>query len=316
MKTALKGAFLGGLCAVVIVSGVAGSLYVRGRNTHSRLFVESLSERMAPILAYLSTSAAENLHDRDTLSVVALPALGEQIEGVSFVTVTGEAIPDDGYVDYVWASSDPSLLQKTGGQSVRLGEIRLVDGLTVLEGELRHEIDAEAAAAVGELSERESELLGSIRALAARDEEAGTGELSTLIAEAADTAKEIASRLSPLGNSAEAMPRLEPRRIEELYLFYRPIVYRVRGDDRYFRGMVRVGVSTQALRTRLAEENRALARRCTLTGGIGSAVGIILALSIAVLLGRRKHGAAATAAAAPAAAAPAAAADLSESAPE
>jgi len=291
MKTALKGALLGGLCAVAIVSGVSGSLYVRGRNTHSRLFMESLSERMAPILAYLSTSAARSLHDRDTLSVVTLPGLGKQTGGVSFVTVTGEAIPDDGNVDYVWASSDPSLLQKTGGQSVRLGEIRLVDGLTVLEGELRREIDAEAAGAVGELSQRESELLGSIRALAAREGEAGTGELSTLITQAADTAREIASRLAPLGKSTDAMPRLDPRHIEELYLFYRPIVYRVRGDDRYFRGMVRVGVSTQALRARLAEENRALARRCTLTGGIGSAAGIILALLIAVLLGRRIKGA-------------------------
>ena len=284
MRQRLRTASIASLCAVAVVCGCTASIYYYVQGRDAKVHASGLVERMEPVMVFLASVAEERLRAEDEVGMSRIPDMVEGIEEIVYVTITGGAHPDDGDVDHVWASTDSSLVGKTAGQPLRLGEVRLVDELTVVEKELRSAIDEEAAAEVGVLSSRERELLDEVRRLAALEDEESREALGDLIALVARTALEIETRLGPIGSEMALAPPMEPRKLAERYLFYRPLVYRTRTDGRYFRGMIRLGVSASALNSRLTDSRRQLRRRCVITAGISAAAAVVLILGLALAL--------------------------------
>jgi len=88
----------------------------------------------------------------------------------------------------------------------------------------------------------------------------------------------MGSELQDIRGQARSFPPLDPRRppreLAASYLFYLPIVYRQRGEEVYFRGAVRLAVSTERLRAELASSQRRLLIRLAVIALAAAGLGL------------------------------------------
>ncbi|TFG65225.1 MAG: HAMP domain-containing protein, partial [Spirochaetales bacterium] len=119
-------------------------------------------------------------------------------------------------------------------------------------------------------------------------EEAGAAErLAQYQQEIAVLQTRVNSTLLRIGNKVGSVPEFNAEMLNPAstgYVFYKPIVYSRRGEDAYFRGLVRLGVSTERIITEIANSRINLLIRIGIITLIAIAMGVGGALLFSAIM--------------------------------
>jgi len=198
-----------------------------------------------------------------------------------FFTLTGPGLRDEGRFDYLWVSSDPQVASKTEGKefSGNYGEVRLQDQIAAQVDGLASEVNRAARSRVTGLVEETDRLLKEVAQAA--DDRARTRLLQDIL----DLGARIDTELQDIRGKARSYPSLDPQRppqnLASTYLFYLPVVFRQPGQDVYFRGAVRLAVSTESIRAQLTGSQRRLIVQTGIIALVVLGLGLIGALIMA-----------------------------------
>jgi hypothetical protein len=232
-------------------------------NQRSNL-TEGLRQRTEVLLGSIASAAQSNLPSENRLELGLLPDQIRSMEEAQYTTITGPGVQDKGHFDYVWATNDPSIDEKLlSGQwgPAAVGLVRIDDELSSLTATLEQRVNEEARQRVSSLAEQIGPLSAEANRLVVR---AGTDaearrRLDALQEEISALDAQILAQLRQIGAQTLSYPAFETTELLPFYVFYHPIVYRRVNEDVYFRGVVRLGVSTQRISAELtAAQNRLL----------------------------------------------------------
>lgn len=294
---------------VLVVSVILALALILGNTALERqeqTLARGLEQRVEVLLDSVTTQAedllvspADNRVDLATLSDQA----NVMAEGL-YVTITGPARDGSGF-DAVWATSDDVLTtESTGGvprtlstESFVPGESGIEDPVSGVQAELEGQINETARQMLGDipvqLAQVRQELTNLLRQGVAPDDP----ELLDLD----ETQRELQQRqneiLDEVGNVFRSVPAFEPEELSTEnteYVFYQPVVFARAQDDPetapYFRGIVRLGISTELILEEIDTARRqliistAIVALGALAGGIG---GALLLATIVVIPIRR-----------------------------
>jgi len=300
---------------VLIVSVILALALILGNTAlerQERTLARGLEQRVEVLLDSV-TNQAEDLLTSPADNRVDLATLARQAnvmaEGL-YITITGPARDGAGF-DAVWATSDPVLnpdeeadattSRSLDTESFVPGESRLQDPVAELQEELEAQINEEARMRLGDipaqLAEVRRELTNLLRQGVAPDDP----ELIDLD----NTQRELQQRqsqiLAEIGSIFRSVPSFEPEELSaEIteYVFYQPVVFARAQEDpqeaRYFRGLVRLGISTDIILEEIDTARRQLIISTgivalgALAGGIGGA--LLLATIVVIPIRRLVEG--------------------------
>ncbi|MFQ3621619.1 MAG: SpoIIE family protein phosphatase, partial [Spirochaetales bacterium] len=260
--------------------------YYMTRNQERNL-AEGLMQRVSVLLESLASGARTYLPSGNILELGVLPAQISAMPEARFATITGRGQTDPNYFGYVWASNDPELLNKIDSPVLNPGISKLKDDISPKETILSLEINAAADVAVSELARELDALSNEAIGLAVRTDEVSRRRLQDLQEGIRTLDTRLNARLAEISARVYSEPLFETKALDftrSFYTFYKPVLYRVRGENRYFRGMIRLGVSTENI---LKEVTLARNNLILITGGIALVslvLGIIGALILASII--------------------------------
>ncbi len=232
------------------------SILARGLEQRIEVLLESVSGRAEQLLV----SPAGNRIDLEVLTEQS-----EVMPEVAFITISGQGQDRAGF-DAVWATNDPLIRGGNSGDLLEglprtLDTPTFVPGVSRMEDEvaeriarLEEQVNQRARAALGDaprqLDQVTSELAQLFGAGVAEDDP----RLLELNNAERDLRRQINRVLAETGSIVESLPGFDAENLsrdEREYLYYRPVVFYQSGEDpelaRYFRGVVRMGVSTELI---------------------------------------------------------------------
>jgi len=271
------------LMTVLMVSIPLGVFMI---NRQSENLTEGLLQRVDVLIGSVSSSAVNSLQIQDRIELGLLPDQIASMEEAQYLTITGSGIGDSQNFDYVWATNDEQIdskLQAGAFDLESVGAVRIQDDLSAAINRLAEEVNTKADLRVSDLAAEVNRLSVQARELARRaatdpQAQAQLGEISQEISE---LDSQILSELLRIGSVTGSSPEFDPEELLPFYTFYRPIVYRVPGEEIYFRGAVRMGVSTERILTELAISRRNLIIRAGIVALIAAGLGLLGAIVMA-----------------------------------
>ncbi|OQY40353.1 MAG: hypothetical protein B6229_02005 [Spirochaetaceae bacterium 4572_7] len=98
--------------------------------------------------------------------------------------------------------------------------------------------------------------------------------------------KQIDNALKEMSSNTGKVPDIHYQNVEEhdSYLFFKPIIYQERGVDTYYKGMVRLEVSTETIKREISNSRRSLIIRVGITAIVAILIGFLGALVLATLM--------------------------------
>ncbi|MFW6368653.1 MAG: exo-alpha-sialidase, partial [Spirochaetota bacterium] len=237
--------------------------------------------------------AQENLFELNSLTFQTDP-----IPETLHATIT-EYRPGEEIQEVVWASNDPRVTspgdysedeQVTDTDRLLRGETRYEDDISEDIPDLAESIEQEAEEALGDIPDRIDRLDEEridVAVEGGADAEQEVGEIDDTITELETQQREI---LNEIGNVVVSVPELSSDTVltadTTRYIFYKPIVYREIGEDIFFHGVVRVGVSSERIIGEINEAQRNLITTTaviTVIAVLGGVVGALILASIIVI---------------------------------
>ena len=271
------------LITVLMVSIPLGFFMI---NRQSENLTQGLRQRIDVLMGSVATSAENSLLIQNRIELGLLPDQIGSMAEARYLTITGSGISDSRSYDYVWGTNDPEIDSKLlagtfGPESV--GAVRIQDDLSLTIEELAQQVNEEARARVGTLAAEVNELSVQARDLvrAAATDPQAQARLREIQQEISTRNSRILSELRRIGSVTGSSPVFDPLNLLPFYTFYRPIVYRVPGEDVYFRGAVRMGVSTERIQNELATSTRNLIFRAGIIALIAAGLGLLGAIMMA-----------------------------------
>ncbi len=300
---------------VLIVSVILALALILGNTAlerQERTLARGLEQRVQVLLDSV-TNQAEDLLTSPADNRVDLATLAQQADVMAeglYITITGPARDGAGF-DAVWATSDTVLTSdaEAGGMVPRSldtesfvpGESRLQDPVVERREELEEEINEEARSRLGDIPSQLAEVRRELTNLLRQGVAPDDPELVDLD----NTQRELQQRqsqiLQEVGSIFRSVPPFEP---EELstditeYVFYQPVVFARAQEDpetaRYFRGLIRLGISTDIILEEIDTARRqliistAIVALGALAGGIGGA--LLLATIVVIPIRRLVEG--------------------------
>jgi HAMP domain-containing protein len=287
----VKFAFLVTMLVLGIVVMVAIPLSSFMIETESKNLAEGLKQSTSVLLESLAAGATTYLPSQNTLELGLLPAQISAMEDARYVTITSSGINDPKAHDYIWATNDPDIASKIQDPAVNSGYTPLTDPLSGLTQTFSDEINTEAKTAVSALSEELRRMQGEARAVAERLAVRTNAEdqklLSALQDEIAKLDSAITEKLNVIAARVGSIPEFHVENLDmnvTSYMFYKPIVYRSSQDEVYFRGFVRLGISTERIIKNIEEARLALMRRTLIIALAAMGLGIVGALVLATII--------------------------------
>lgn len=289
----IKFAFFVVLLVVSVVVVVAVALGRTILERQESLLIAGLQERIELLLEGQVTGARGAL-ENPAASVDQLQILTEQAQGMReslFVTITG--LDSRGDAETVFATSDQALFRAPAGrldtEEYVVGLSRMTDDITPRVRELAAEMNIAARNAIGdvpaELEEVSRRAQERILAGAGEEELAAIDQVrSALLAQTRGTLQEIAG---PIRSEPAFDPSALSRDVVE-YVFFRPVLDVPPGAgadfEDFYRGTIRVGVSTQLLIDEIAATTEELVRTTVLVALIAVVLGIAGAYLLATII--------------------------------
>jgi serine phosphatase RsbU (regulator of sigma subunit) len=270
------------LLVIVVVLMVSVALAYVTVNTQRESLATGLRNQTEVLLESLTSSARTYLPGKNTLELGLIPGQRSAMEDSIFVTITGGAEGDPDNYNYVWASDDPNIADKIDTAALQIGVSRINDEVLSKARELKEEINRDARAALTDITDQLDQLAGRARELALSEEEGAEEELAQYQQEISDLERQINRELKRIGDRFGSVPEFTVEHLDETqtkYVFYKPIVYRTIGQDVYYKGLVRLGVSTERI---LLEIDRSVKRLMFIIGIIAAAA-IVLGVAFAII---------------------------------
>jgi serine phosphatase RsbU (regulator of sigma subunit) len=274
------------LITVLMVSIPLGIFMI---NRQSENLTQGLRQRVDVLMGSVAASSENSLLIQNRIELGLLPDQIGSMDEARYLTITGSGISDSRNYDYVWATNDPEIdskLQAGTFTPESVGAVRIKDDLSPTIEELAQQVNREAQARVGNLAAEVNELSVQARDLvraAATDSQAQV-RLREIQQEISTRNSRILSELRRIGSVTGSSPDFDPQNLLPFYTFYRPIVYRVPGEDAYFRGAVRMGVSTERIQNELAASTRNLIVRAGIIALIAAGLGFLGAFIMASII--------------------------------
>ncbi|MBN1686945.1 MAG: SpoIIE family protein phosphatase [Spirochaetales bacterium] len=282
------------MLVIATVLLVSFPLTILMTGNQEQLLAEGLEDKAGLMLESAASGARTYLPDAadQALQLVLLPRLTEGVDETQYLTVTGEGIDGAPGYDYVWATNDPAVGRKINTPELNLGVSRLQDDVSPLVEALAAGIETEASQRVTALREEVDELqaraleiaLASETGILTAEQQREVDVLSDQIKERRDA---ITNELLDVGNLVLTYPEYSAQKLSREntdYVFYKPVVYMQQNDNRYFHGMVRLGVSTVKILNQIEAATRSLIIATGIIALIAVGIGIASALVLSSII--------------------------------
>lgn len=271
------------LITVLMVSIPLGIFMI---NRQRENLTQGLRQRVDVLMGSVAASAENSLLIQNRIELGLLPDQIGSMEEARYLTITGSGISDSRSYDYVWATNDPEIdskLQAGTYSTETVGAVRIQDELSPIIEQLAQQVNSEAQARVGNLAAEVNELSIQARDLvrAAATDPQAQARLREIQQQISTRNSQILSELRRIGSVTGSSPLFDAQNLLPFYTFYRPIVYRVPGEDVYFRGAVRMGVSTERIQNELATSTKNLIIRAGIIALIAAGLGLLGAIVMA-----------------------------------
>ena len=293
----LKFVLLITILVLLLVTMVSVPLAYLTNQRQEEILANGLLQRIEVLMESLASGARTYLPTQDLLELGNLPAqMGAIGQEALFVTITGPPAAQgegDGGTDWVWATNDESLLE---GERLQAGELFLEDSISPSLARLADEINQEASAQVAEISreiqflnERVEPLVEEFIRTADPETEGAINEIQEQLSLLYST---LNSRLLEIGRRLFSRPGYDPTALSRentRYIFYKPVLFREEGRNDFFRGTVRLGISTDTILEDIQSSRRQLFLIIGLVAVAAIVLGIVGALGLAAIIIRPIH---------------------------
>jgi len=278
------------LLVVLIVLMVSIPLSYTTIRTQTRTMAMGLRDRVKVLLGGISAGSESGLLDQETIP------LGNQINQISampealYATITaitpkGSSTPGQGE-EYVWATNDRDIGSKlrespSTGDAYDAGRSVIQDEVAAVVPDLAGLIEQQAQAEVSETAQQLEELLRELRSIIGKTDASSLARAQEIggIIQALEV--RINQSLRRIASEVRSVPDFDDTSLRKFYIFYSPIVYRKSGQDIYFRGVVRLGVSAETILKEIEESQAQLIQTVGLIALASIVLGILGAMILA-----------------------------------
>lgn len=277
------------IAVVIAVSLQNGYKVVR---LQEQTMAAGLQNRTEVLLESLHSGVKNFFPANNLLELTALPAQKDAMSEVKYVTITGQQLDSNSAdnLNYIWATNDPDIGEKTGSYTLIYGESEIQEkvilDLTAKLKDLDKEIDAE----VKELSDKIDSLSRDAEALYASPVEEDAAEAERLSDVIVELRNQLDARLAEYSKAASgSFPQFDTENLDRTntdYIFYRPVMYRKGTTGNYIHSVIYLELSTQSLIDSLNAEIRKIVLFSLIVAVAAVAFGIAGAYLFASLIVR------------------------------
>ena len=237
---------------LLIVIGIFTPTYLIITRTQRETLLRSLQDRSRVLLEGLASSARAYLPmgDQRAPELSLLPAQSRVLPEANYVTITG-CRAGSIYSDHVWATNDPDILSKIDTAEFMPGVSRITDSLTPRYEQISTEMNNRAREAAGGLSRSIIRLTQEGASLASQTDVLSMQRFNdiqeTIISLELNVTKILAEISAEIGSQPQFLPEKIRKKSESVFIFFKPVMYRQDAENNYFRGLIRLEVSTDSI---------------------------------------------------------------------
>ena len=256
--------------------------------TESLSLGNALQQRSLVLLESVAQGARSYLPAENTLELGFLPQQAQALEEANYITVTGYGSDSSTDNDVVWATNDPDILAKIDTATFQAGVSRLKDSLSPQLAGIASDLNSRGAADVGSVNATLASLNQEGRSLATKLDAASQKRLAEISTTSRDLERDLTEKLIVLAKAAVgSTPAFDPMAAaskENPYLFYKPVLYRKGTDQLYYRGMVRLEVSSKKIVENVRSETTKLISRAAIIAALALALGVLGAIVLSTII--------------------------------
>lgn len=273
------------LLTVLMVAGTLGVTMIR---TQSTSLATGLEQRAKVLLESVAQGARSYLPAQNILELGFLPQQTKAMSDAVYITVTGYGESGSTAPDVVWATNDPGIAGKIDTKALTAGASQLTDSLSPTVRKMMAELNDKAASLVGQENETLASLTREGTALATKLDDTSQRRLAEISSTSRDIQSDITQKLTALSDQAEgsspAFDAATAAQTEQRYIFYKPILFRSSQDQLYYRGLVRLEVSTSGIVAEVIAARNQLIRRTLIIAAAALAFGILGAFILSSII--------------------------------
>jgi hypothetical protein len=290
MSLRIKLALFTTALVVAVVGMVSTPVYIMINTTERETLLRGLWDRSSVLLESIASNVRTFLPSNNVLELSYLPEQSASIPEVVYVTITSHDASGGGrsdvFGDYVWATNDPDILNKINTETFQSGMSRLTDALTPRLQEITDELNERAQREVTQLAESINSLTQEALALSLQADEESLNRIIDIQASTRSLEIRLTEQLNEIGREIGSEPAysLQDLTDSRSFILFKPVLFRQGNSDIYYRGLVRLGVSTQSIEERIIERQMSILRIIGIVALIATLVGFIGAFTIATLI--------------------------------
>jgi serine phosphatase RsbU (regulator of sigma subunit) len=273
---------------LLVVAMVSTPLYLIMTRTQRETLLRGLWDRSSVLLEGLASSARIYLPSQNTLELGFLLAQTDAIPEARYVTITGLGGGAAAFSDHIWASNDPDILVKIDTAEFTPGVSRLRDSLSPRLEAVAGELNARSRAEVGEISQSISGLTREGLALAGAGDPQSRQRFQDIQVSVRSLEIRLSARLAEIGREIGSEPAFSVEKIsltgDQRFIFFKPVLFRQGAEDSYFRGLIRLEVSTDSIVEAITEGQANLLRVILIVALAAIAIGAAGALVVSSLI--------------------------------
>ncbi|MBN2737776.1 MAG: SpoIIE family protein phosphatase [Spirochaetales bacterium] len=268
---------------IVIVLMVSVTLSLYAIETQQKNLTEGLQNQVKVMLGSLSSGAEKYLPTQDTLELGLLITQTSAMKDAISASITGIRKRGSnliGDTEYIFATNDKELLE-----NINFGETILDDEISPLLKDIATKINQQANEAVSDLAQEVNELIQESNQLLTRRDDTAIQRRAQIQEAVRVKNQSIANLLMQIAQGKDGLPisvpAFNPDNLASEYTFFRPLVYRRLGEDVYFRGLVRLKITSASIIKNINESRDALIIRIMLIALIAVVLGMAGAFLLA-----------------------------------
>jgi serine phosphatase RsbU (regulator of sigma subunit) len=274
---------------LLVVILVAAPLYYNMTRTQEETLLKGLWDRSTVLMEGLASSARAYLPAGNVLELGFLPAQSAVLPEARYVTITGfgsgQAATSG---NHVWATNDPDILHKIDTAEFQPGISRIEDVISPRLETLTVELDEQARASVGDITQNISSLTWEALSLALRSDQDSLHRLEDIQYTTRGLETRLTERLTGMAREIRSEPAFSTRRAamgdETSFIFFKPVMFRQGSEDVYFRGLIRLEVSIDSIITQIAEGQSVLLRVLLVVALTAILIGAVGAMALSMVI--------------------------------
>ncbi len=277
------------IAVVIAVSLENGYKVIR---LQEQTMAAGLQTRTEVLLESLHSGVKNFFPANNLLELTALPAQKDAMSEVKYVTITGQQLDANSAdnLNYIWATNDPDIGEKTGSYTLIYGESEIQEKVILDVTSKLKDLDKEIAADVKELSDKIDSLSREAEALYASPMEEDAAEADRLSDVIVELRNQLDLKLAEYSKGAAgSFPQFDTENLDRIntdYIFYRPVMYRKGTTGNYIHSVIYLELSTQSLIDSLNAEIRKIVLFSLIVAIAAVAIGIAGAYLFASLIVR------------------------------